>query len=154
MWYITLMLLVVQTPKRRVVRRRNLARSRVTTMSRTSVSFWVTWPHNFRHTIEHIFKTTSARAQCYLAAGFWILWSTEAVRLALYKTQHGLLITRKINSFLKRFNIVLLDYFPIWETCYHDRLRRLGLWTLQERPNRTDLLEVGLLKLKADLLWP
>ena len=33
--------------------------------------------------------------------------------------------------------------------CYHDRLRRLGLWTLQERCNRADLLEV--FKLKAGL---
>jgi len=33
--------------------------------------------------------------------------------------------------------------------CYQDRLRRLGLWALQERRNRADLLEV--FKLKAGL---
>jgi len=33
--------------------------------------------------------------------------------------------------------------------CYHDRLRRLGLWTLQEHHNRADLLEV--FKLEAGL---
>jgi len=86
----------------------------------TSVFCWTCIRHWFVHTIEYCSPAWSPHYQ--------------KDKQLLEKVQH-------------RFTSLLIP--DLKKLCYNDRLQRLGLWSLEERRNRADLLEV--FKLKAGL---
>ena len=72
---------------------------------------------------------------------------------------HGLLIILSIRNYLKEYSVEFTRIFKdLRQRSYDERLKSLNLWTLEERRNRHDLIEVskmykGFTRLSIDELF-